>query len=143
MHVESILRSVSSPPPAQVAEQQGRYLARALSHQPSPASPEPPPFVFKPWGMLAYVGGYQALHDTPYDKSHGKHSTDSNYSGRNFGRISFHVLTNLYYVVYTTIPVSGTLFSSIIIMQSILIFARGRKGCSKSIELVVYTQAAV
>lgn len=22
--------------------------------------------------MLAYVGGYQALHDTPYDKSHGE-----------------------------------------------------------------------
>ena len=60
-----------NPSPAQVAERQGRYLARALSHTPSPSSPEPEPFVFKPWGMLAYVGGYQALHDTPYDKSHG------------------------------------------------------------------------
>ena len=58
--------------PAQVAERQGRYLAKALSHKPSADSPKPAPFVFKPWGMLAYVGGYQALHDTPYDKSHGE-----------------------------------------------------------------------
>ena len=57
---------------AQVAERQGRYLAKALSHQPSASQHEPEPFVFKPWGMLAYVGGYQALHDTPYDKSHGE-----------------------------------------------------------------------
>lgn len=59
------------PCTAQVAERQGRYLARALCHQPTPGRPEPEPFVYKPWGMLAYVGGYQALHDTPYDKSHG------------------------------------------------------------------------
>ena len=65
---------VCSSIPAQVAERQGRYLAKALSHQPSPdkPEPEPEPFVYKPWGMLAYVGGYQALHDTPYDKSHGE-----------------------------------------------------------------------
>ena len=57
---------------AQVAERQGRYIAKALSHQPSADKPEPESFVFKPWGMLAYVGGYQAIHDTPIDKSHGE-----------------------------------------------------------------------
>lgn len=58
--------------PAQVAERQGRYLAKALCHQASVDKPEPEPFVFKPWGMLAYIGGYQALHDTPYAKSQGE-----------------------------------------------------------------------
>lgn len=58
-------------PTAQVAERQGRYLAKALSHQPTAEHPEPEPFEFKPWGMLAYVGGYKALHDTPYSKSQG------------------------------------------------------------------------
>lgn len=27
--------------------------------------------MFKPWGMLAYVGGYKAIHDLPVDKSKG------------------------------------------------------------------------
>lgn len=57
---------------AQVAERQGRYLAKALGHQASATDPESEPFQFKPWGMLAYVGGYQALHDTPYAKSQGE-----------------------------------------------------------------------
>ena len=55
----------SLPCTAQAAERQGRYLAKALS------SEQPEPFVFKPWGMLAYVGGYKALHDTPMGKSQG------------------------------------------------------------------------
>lgn len=58
----------SLPCTAQAAERQGKYLAKALS------SEQPEPFVFKPWGMLAYVGGYKALHDTPMGKSQGFHS---------------------------------------------------------------------
>ena len=82
-----------SCPVAQVAERQGRYLARAVSHQPSPGSPEqPPPFVFKPWGMLAYVGGYQALHDTPYDKSHGELDTRECTLNRNVAHQFLRVL---------------------------------------------------
>ena len=61
----------SLPCTAQAAERQGRYLGKALSHQPTAEKPEPEPFVFKPWGMLAYVGGYKALHDTPVTKGEG------------------------------------------------------------------------
>ena len=48
-----------------------RYLGRALSHQPTADSSEPAAFRFKPSGMLAYVGGYKALHDTPLGKGEG------------------------------------------------------------------------
>ena len=56
----------------QVAERQGRYLAKSLSHKPTEHSPNPNPFVFKSPGMLAYVGDYRALADTPIAKSQGK-----------------------------------------------------------------------
>ncbi len=60
------------PCTAQVAERQGQYLAKALGHVPTSDKPLPEEFVFKPWGMLAYVGGYKAIHDTPIDKSQGR-----------------------------------------------------------------------
>lgn len=59
------------PCTAQVAERQGRYLATVMAHKPTVADPLPDEFIFKPWGMLAYVGGYKAIHDTPLDKSQG------------------------------------------------------------------------
>eukprot|EP01136_Pigoraptor_vietnamica_P010554 Opistho-1_new@48317 len=43
------------PATAQAAEREGRYLASALS------SSKPEPFVYKPLGMLAYIGDYRAL----------------------------------------------------------------------------------
>ena len=55
----------------QVAERQGRYLAKALSHEPTKDCPEPKPFVFKSQGMLAYIGDYRALTDTPKAKLQG------------------------------------------------------------------------
>ena len=58
------------PCTAQAAERQGRYLAQALTDV-ATKKEEPKPFVFKPWGMLAYVGGYKAIHDLPVDKSQG------------------------------------------------------------------------
>ena len=60
------------PCTAQVAERQGRYIAKSLGHVPSPDSPTPPEFAFQSWGMLAYVGGYRAIHDTKMDKSRGR-----------------------------------------------------------------------
>ena len=63
------------PCTAQAAERQGRYLAKALNQVSSPGNPAPEPFVFKPWGMLAYVGGYKAIHDLPVDKSQGMWTT--------------------------------------------------------------------
>lgn len=59
------------PCTAQAAERQGRYLASALGHKPTNEKLEPDAFEFKPWGMLAYVGGYKALTDTPVAKSQG------------------------------------------------------------------------
>lgn len=55
------------PCTAQVAEKQGRYLAKALSGK----SSLPPPFVFKQAGMLAYIGDYRALADTSVGTSQG------------------------------------------------------------------------
>lgn len=54
-----------------MAERQGKYLAAAIAHQPTNENPLPPEFAFKTQGMLAYVGGYRAIHDTPIDKSQG------------------------------------------------------------------------
>ena len=62
----------SLPCTAQTAERQGRYLGKALSHQPTRDKPVPDPFKYKPRGMLAYVGGYKALHDTPVAKGEGE-----------------------------------------------------------------------
>ncbi|ESP04189.1 hypothetical protein LOTGIDRAFT_224073 [Lottia gigantea] len=49
------------PCTAQVAEKQGKYLSEVISGKTSPAAE----FEFKNMGMLAYVGGYQGLTDTP------------------------------------------------------------------------------
>ena len=51
----------------QVAEKQGRYLAKVLNDKMSG------PFQFKSMGMLAYIGGYSGLTDTPDAKLKGMH----------------------------------------------------------------------
>ena len=50
----------------QVAEKQGKYLASAFSQA------NPPKFRFKQFGMLAYIGDYKALTETPYTKQRGQ-----------------------------------------------------------------------
>ena len=66
------IRGRPHPCTAQVAERQGRYLAQTVGHTPTDKEPEPPEFGFQSWGMLAYVGGYRAIHDTKLDKSQGE-----------------------------------------------------------------------
>ncbi len=58
------------PATAQVAQQQGEYLARALDwgSQGKPVEP----FHFKASGMLAYIGGGEALADLPQVKWSGR-----------------------------------------------------------------------
>ena len=51
-----------------VAERQGKYLAKSL------AEDNLPPFRFQPRGMLAYIGEYKGLTDTPVAKSQGTYS---------------------------------------------------------------------
>jgi NADH:ubiquinone reductase (non-electrogenic) len=58
------------PATAQVAQQQGKYLARALEDQRQ--GREVPPFKFQQSGMLAYIGGGQALADLPQVKWSGR-----------------------------------------------------------------------
>lgn len=57
------------PVTAQVAQQEGRYLAVALNRISKNKTVHP--FKFKNLGMLAYVGGNKALADTPQYKGSG------------------------------------------------------------------------
>jgi NADH:ubiquinone reductase (non-electrogenic) len=58
------------PATAQVAQQQGKYLAGALGRLRAGQPSEP--FRFKASGMLAYIGGGQALADLPQVKWSGR-----------------------------------------------------------------------
>jgi NADH:ubiquinone reductase (non-electrogenic) len=65
--------SVGEPPlpaTAQVAQQQGKYLAKALERWRRGRPVEP--FRFRAQGMLAYIGGGQALADLPQVKWSGR-----------------------------------------------------------------------
>ncbi len=65
----SILTADPLPATGQVAEQQGRYLAKAFALR---AKGKPvPPFAYKRMGMLAYVGGNRAVADLPGVKTGG------------------------------------------------------------------------
>lgn len=58
------------PATAQVAQQQGKYLARALDREKQGKPVEA--FKFKASGMLAYIGGGEALADLPQVKWSGR-----------------------------------------------------------------------
>jgi len=60
------------PATAQVAQQQGNYLARALDRQRQGKPADIEPFRFKASGMLAYIGGGEALADLPQVKWSGR-----------------------------------------------------------------------
>ena len=57
------------PATAQVAQQQGRYLGKALNKIAKNKAPKP--FKFRDFGMLAYVGSHKALANTPQFKGSG------------------------------------------------------------------------
>lgn len=65
----SIIEGDPLPATAQVAEQQGRYLAKAFVRRAK--GKEPGLFVYKKMGMLAYVGGNRAVADLPGIKGRG------------------------------------------------------------------------
>jgi len=58
------------PATAQVAQQQGKYLAIELRREARGACPRP--FRFRPFGMLAYIGEHEALADLPRVKGGGR-----------------------------------------------------------------------
>lgn len=66
-----LAQSAARPVPqtAQVAMQQGKYLAKALNARAK--GREPKPFRFKDLGMLAYIGEHEALADLPNAKGRG------------------------------------------------------------------------
>lgn len=64
-----VIRDLPLPATAQVAQQQGKYLARALTLKARGGTP--PPFTYRHLGMLAYVGGNRALADLQSYKGRG------------------------------------------------------------------------
>jgi NADH:ubiquinone reductase (non-electrogenic) len=66
----AVLGDPPLPATAQVAQQQGAHLARALRHEARGRTPAP--FTFSSQGMLAYIGGHQALADLPQVKWSGR-----------------------------------------------------------------------
>lgn len=65
------IESYPLPCTAQVAERQGRFLADFLNKD---CDRDVDPFRFKSMGMLAYIGRYEALTDTPVARLQGFHS---------------------------------------------------------------------
>ena len=65
----AIIRGEETACTAQVAQQQGRYLAKLLNRIATEKSLRP--FFYLHMGMLAYVGGNRALADTPGPKLRG------------------------------------------------------------------------
>ncbi len=61
--------NVVYPATAQVAQQQGKYLSKSLNELARNKSIKP--FVFRNFGMLAYIGEHKALADTPQFKGTG------------------------------------------------------------------------
>jgi len=58
----------------QVAERQGRYVAECLNSSAHGHRQTMKPFHFQSMGMLAYIGGYSALTDTPELKLKGAYA---------------------------------------------------------------------
>src|SRR5207247_1942725 len=65
----AMIRGKNLPATAQVAQQEGRYIARSLNRMAK--NMEVVPFSYKHWGMLAYIGGNRALADLTSFKGHG------------------------------------------------------------------------
>jgi NADH:ubiquinone reductase (non-electrogenic) len=65
----AVVAGTPYPATAQVAQQQGKYLARALRER--ARGREPQPFSYRHLGMLAYVGGNRALADLDAHKWRG------------------------------------------------------------------------
>lgn len=65
------LQHAPLPATAQVAERQGRYLAKYLNALADEPVAKQPAFAFKSSGMLAYVGEYQAVSELPRAKVKG------------------------------------------------------------------------
>lgn len=65
----SVVEGHQYPATAQVAQQQGTYLARAIRDRARGHSPAP--FRYRPYGMLAYVGSGRALADLEAVKGRG------------------------------------------------------------------------
>ncbi|XP_038059705.1 probable NADH dehydrogenase [Patiria miniata] len=65
------IQNLSLPCTAQVAERQGRYVAQSLGKN---SGEDCPPFQYQNMGMLAYVGNYKGLTNTPVLKNQGFYS---------------------------------------------------------------------
>jgi len=65
------IEGIPLPQTAQAAEQMGKYLGNYLNAKSYHKEKDLKIFQFQNFGMLAYVGGHQALVDSPYAKNRG------------------------------------------------------------------------
>jgi NADH:ubiquinone reductase (non-electrogenic) len=65
----AVIEETPLPMTAQVAQQEGAYLARALTR--GAKGQQVPPFRYRHYGMLAYVGSHRALADLSSVKGKG------------------------------------------------------------------------
>jgi len=65
----AVIRDRNYPATGQVAQQQGKYLARQFNRM--ARGKQADPFLYKNLGMLAYIGGSRALADLPSVKGRG------------------------------------------------------------------------
>lgn len=63
--------SPALPKTAQVASQQAAYLARRMNRGREHLGAPEPPFRFKNWGTMAYLGGWKAIHQSSADELRG------------------------------------------------------------------------
>lgn len=85
----SIISGQELPCTAQVAKQQAQYLAKVFNQSISNAIPfsEVEPFRFHPLGMMAYVGGWQAVADMKLSTSSSFATAPSFKGNRYFGKL--------------------------------------------------------
>lgn len=67
----SVIETKELSATAQVAQQQGKYLAYKLNYEAKNKTNYPEPFVYQHFGKMAYIGNYRAVFDTENAKIKG------------------------------------------------------------------------
>ncbi|KAF7547783.1 hypothetical protein G7Z17_g7482 [Cylindrodendrum hubeiense] len=68
----AVVQGQSLPATAQVASQQAVYLGKRLNAKTESETKTTPPFSFRNWGTMAYLGGWRAIHQSKGDELKGR-----------------------------------------------------------------------